>query len=131
MRGAIPPVPNTPSWRGAQLNHRGDLTFTHTHTHTCSVDSEDDYERLMRKITGRSGQISLRGNTKYVVTTGIRAEAEVLGIGLRVGSVISRICLTGLRKTTKILRGTRSELRLESETSRDAPYVCLRVVGNI
>jgi hypothetical protein len=28
MRGAIPPLPNTPSWRGAQLKHRDKLTFT-------------------------------------------------------------------------------------------------------
>jgi hypothetical protein len=27
MCGAIPPLPNTPSWRGAQLKHR-DFTFT-------------------------------------------------------------------------------------------------------
>jgi hypothetical protein len=29
MRGAIAPLPNTPSWRGAQLKkHRGKFTFT-------------------------------------------------------------------------------------------------------
>jgi hypothetical protein len=27
-RGAIPPLPNTPSWRGAQLKHRDNFTFT-------------------------------------------------------------------------------------------------------
>jgi hypothetical protein len=27
MRGVIPPVPNTSSWRGAQLKHRGNFTF--------------------------------------------------------------------------------------------------------
>jgi hypothetical protein len=26
--GAIPPLPNTPSWRGAQLKHRDNFTFT-------------------------------------------------------------------------------------------------------
>jgi len=32
MSGAIPPLPNTPSWRGAQLKkrHRENLTFTFT-----------------------------------------------------------------------------------------------------
>jgi hypothetical protein len=25
MRDAIPPLPNTPSWRGAQLKHRGNF----------------------------------------------------------------------------------------------------------
>jgi hypothetical protein len=28
MRGAIPPLPNTPSWRGVQLKHRDNFTFT-------------------------------------------------------------------------------------------------------
>jgi hypothetical protein len=27
MRGAIPPLPNTPSWHGAQLKHRDNFTF--------------------------------------------------------------------------------------------------------
>jgi hypothetical protein len=28
MSRAIPPLPNTPSWRGAQLKHRDNFTFT-------------------------------------------------------------------------------------------------------
>jgi hypothetical protein len=28
MSGAIPPLPNTSSWRGAQLKHRDNFTFT-------------------------------------------------------------------------------------------------------
>jgi hypothetical protein len=32
MRGAIPPLPNTPSCRGAQLKHRDNFTFTFTVT---------------------------------------------------------------------------------------------------
>jgi hypothetical protein len=28
MIGAIPPLPNTSSWRGAQLKHRDNFTFT-------------------------------------------------------------------------------------------------------
>jgi hypothetical protein len=31
MRGAIPPVPNTSLWRGAQVKHRDNSTFTFTH----------------------------------------------------------------------------------------------------
>jgi len=27
MSGAIPPLPNMPSWRGAQLKHRDNFTF--------------------------------------------------------------------------------------------------------
>jgi len=30
MHGTIPPLPNTPSWHGAQLKHRGNFTFTLT-----------------------------------------------------------------------------------------------------
>jgi hypothetical protein len=30
MIGAIPPLPNMPSWRGAQLKHRDNFTFTFT-----------------------------------------------------------------------------------------------------
>jgi hypothetical protein len=30
MSGAIPPFPNTPSWRGAELKHRNNFTFTMT-----------------------------------------------------------------------------------------------------
>jgi len=30
MSGAISPFPNTPSWRGAQLKHRDNFTFTFT-----------------------------------------------------------------------------------------------------
>jgi hypothetical protein len=28
MSGAIPPLPNRPSWRGVQLKHRDNFTFT-------------------------------------------------------------------------------------------------------
>jgi len=28
MRGAIPPLPQDPSWRGAQLNYKDNSTFT-------------------------------------------------------------------------------------------------------
>jgi hypothetical protein len=28
MPGAIPPLPNTPSWRGAQLKHRDNLEYS-------------------------------------------------------------------------------------------------------
>jgi len=27
MSGAIPPLPNTPSWHGAQLKHRDNFAF--------------------------------------------------------------------------------------------------------
>jgi hypothetical protein len=33
MRGAIPPLPNTPSWSGAQLKHRDNLPL-HELSHT-------------------------------------------------------------------------------------------------
>jgi hypothetical protein len=31
MRGAILPLPNIPSWRGAQLKHRGNFTLHFTY----------------------------------------------------------------------------------------------------
>jgi len=34
MRGALSPLPNTPSCRGAQLKHRDNFTFTVTSTLT-------------------------------------------------------------------------------------------------
>jgi hypothetical protein len=34
MSEAIPPLPNTPSWRGAQLKHRDNFNFTFTFTFT-------------------------------------------------------------------------------------------------
>jgi hypothetical protein len=35
MRGAVPPLPNTPSWRGAQFKTgTGTILPLHTHTHT-------------------------------------------------------------------------------------------------
>jgi hypothetical protein len=30
MSGDIPPLPNTPSWRGVQLKHRDNFIFTYT-----------------------------------------------------------------------------------------------------
>jgi hypothetical protein len=30
MRGFIPPLPNTPSWRGVQSNYRDNFTYTIT-----------------------------------------------------------------------------------------------------
>jgi hypothetical protein len=35
MRGAIPPLPTTPSWRGAQLKHRDNFTFTFVSCNLC------------------------------------------------------------------------------------------------
>jgi hypothetical protein len=32
MSGATSPLPNTPSWRGAQLKHRDNFTFTFAFT---------------------------------------------------------------------------------------------------
>jgi hypothetical protein len=34
MRGDIPPLPNTPSWHGAQLKHR-DNFYIYIHIHLC------------------------------------------------------------------------------------------------
>jgi hypothetical protein len=43
MSGAIPPLPNTPSWLGAQLKHRDNFTFTFTQNHL-DIDHDVCYE---------------------------------------------------------------------------------------
>jgi hypothetical protein len=42
MSGAIPPLPNTASWRGAQLQHR-DFTFTFK---VGRMISDEGYKRI-------------------------------------------------------------------------------------
>jgi len=37
MRGAIPPLLDTPSWSGAQLKHRDNFTFTFKFTFTFTL----------------------------------------------------------------------------------------------
>jgi hypothetical protein len=54
MSGAIPQLPNTPSWCGAQLKHRDNFTYTHTHTHTyAELTSNTDYTIGTMKILVR------------------------------------------------------------------------------
>jgi hypothetical protein len=53
MRGAILPLPNTPSWRGAHLNHRDNFTFTFTFTfnsNVCSSHHNSSIHFLSRKV---------------------------------------------------------------------------------
>jgi hypothetical protein len=50
MREAIPPLPNTPSWRGAQLKHRDNFTFTFTISFKQFQDREDDDEKEDKRI---------------------------------------------------------------------------------
>jgi hypothetical protein len=38
MSGAIPPLPNTPLWRGAQLKHRDNFTFSGVCTEVCPTN---------------------------------------------------------------------------------------------
>jgi hypothetical protein len=40
MSGAIPPLPNTPSWGGAELKKHRDFTFLYF-TYTCSMHGKD------------------------------------------------------------------------------------------
>jgi hypothetical protein len=46
MSGAIPPLPNTPSWRGAQLKHRDSFTFTSTSRVMKNIISHNIYSTL-------------------------------------------------------------------------------------
>jgi hypothetical protein len=52
MREAIPPSPNTPSWRGAQLNHRDNFTFTFTLS-----NSEFEQYRFNYRILQKNNEI--------------------------------------------------------------------------
>jgi hypothetical protein len=63
MRGAIFPLPNTPSWRGAQLKHRDNFTFTFTrcngvYCHDCRKEvrkgeMRNAYKILVGKLEGK------------------------------------------------------------------------------
>jgi len=44
MRGVKPHSPNTPSWRGAQLNHRDSFTFTFSKYH----NTEKYFKHIVR-----------------------------------------------------------------------------------
>jgi hypothetical protein len=50
MRGAIPPLPNTSSWRGAQLKYR-DFTF-YLHLYVINVDRHNLVEFSVHVFTG-------------------------------------------------------------------------------
>jgi hypothetical protein len=50
MSGAIPPLPNKPSWRGAQLKHRDNFTFTFFFTKTPEEKSPDE----LNMVNGRA-----------------------------------------------------------------------------
>jgi hypothetical protein len=49
MRGAIPPVPNMISWRGAQLKHRDNFTFTFNND---IKNNGCDFSELLKAISG-------------------------------------------------------------------------------
>jgi hypothetical protein len=54
MLGAIPPLPNTASWCGAQLKHKENFTFNFTSQfcleHTVFLSSSKQIPRYYRKI---------------------------------------------------------------------------------
>jgi hypothetical protein len=56
MSGAIPPLPNTPSWRGAHLKHRGSFTVSYI------IYVDDIWDSSVSEVTGYRGSISDRGN---------------------------------------------------------------------
>jgi hypothetical protein len=49
MRGAIPSLPNTPSWRGAQLKHRDNFTFTFALLHEAQIEVHHFLEKRKEK----------------------------------------------------------------------------------
>jgi hypothetical protein len=57
MSGAIPPLPNKPSWRSAQLKHRDNFTFYYYDYEiglgkTCSMHGRSD-KSILEKFKGR------------------------------------------------------------------------------
>jgi hypothetical protein len=57
MSEAIPPLPNTPSWRGAKLKHRDNFTFLpFSQPHQLySVERYADYEWQIGKDVEKGG----------------------------------------------------------------------------
>jgi hypothetical protein len=54
MGGAIPPLPNTPSWRGAQLGeHRDNFTFYLLHIYICGKF----FEMVIRILSVHASEI--------------------------------------------------------------------------
>jgi hypothetical protein len=49
MSGAMPPLHNTPEWRGAQLKHRDNFTFTFLPYRSCNVPYCVNYEQEKMK----------------------------------------------------------------------------------
>jgi hypothetical protein len=65
MRDAIPPLPNTRSWRGAQLKHRDDLPVLYLYLSTESVKVKVKFSLCLTKHHAtkaywRSGGIASR-----------------------------------------------------------------------
>jgi hypothetical protein len=58
MRGAIPPLPNTPPWRGAQLKHR-DFTFTFTPPCCSCLKRFSEVVHVSERIVGPWNVLSL------------------------------------------------------------------------
>jgi hypothetical protein len=46
MRGTIPPLPNTPLWRGAQLKHRDNFTLPLQFLHLCHIFQKSYYQSV-------------------------------------------------------------------------------------
>jgi len=49
MGGAVPPLPDTPSWRGAQLKHRDNLPLSFKRNFIWTLFSHVMYENTGRK----------------------------------------------------------------------------------
>jgi hypothetical protein len=82
MSGAIPPLPYTPSWRGAQLKHRENFTFTFFlyvnsilhHSNINSIQRGTVSGPLTRGLWGGGGHdkqmvASVRGLLRHVTGT--------------------------------------------------------------
>jgi hypothetical protein len=90
MSGAIPPRPDTPSWRGAQLKHRGYLERTHfltlyTHLNVSNMPgntARNKFKKLSLMLSHGSECHAFQNETisrSYTSTPSIRLYGVVLG----------------------------------------------------
>jgi hypothetical protein len=55
MRGAIHPLPNTPSWHGAWVKHRDNFTFIVSFL-LCEKDLKREPNRTLQNVDSESGR---------------------------------------------------------------------------
>jgi len=92
MRGAIPPFPNTPSWRGAQLKHRDNFTFHYPLGGCAPLFKNQETMLSMYKTFITSSVLSFfaavqssRTVQRHVLLTGTQRSSSCLGTIFTIG----------------------------------------------